>query len=296
VDIRREQGRAATAATGSDRLPPTPPDAADALAILEAGGVRLAPSGQVDPDTPEGPVDDVPRRKLGYWTPADRPGRGRGRVQLRLYEDADAAHAAYLRRRTAGEQELIWPPVWPLLVARYGRLLLEARASRDEAHSTVWAAIDALGEPDERWLTDQLPIPADGLCGTVLATRVSVPAPLSIGTAALVGDNPATIEHIAGYLNDEHDRARVLATNLEQHSILMLHGLADMAGVLQAQVRELADSPQHERRYALELELDEPRFSTAVVLTIDAMPVRPTEIILTGLGRGKGPTFRVFSR
>jgi hypothetical protein len=294
VDMRREQGRAAAAATAPDRLPPTAQDAAEALAILDAGGVRLAPSGEIDPDTPGPFAEDAPRRKLGYWTPVDHSRSGR--VQLRLYADADAAHAAYLRRRTEAEEQIVWPPVWPVLVARYGRLLLEARASRDDAGGAVWAAIDALGDPDEHWLSDRLPVPAAGLRGTVLATRIPVSRPLSGGrTAAFIGDSPATVERIAGYLDNEQDRARVLATDLDRQSVVMLYGMADLAGVHEARVRELADSPEHEPRHALELHLDGLCPSAAVVLALDAMPVRPTEVILTGPGfTNKGRSIPAF--
>jgi hypothetical protein len=303
VDVRLDQLRAAGVSTGLDEPAPVPPDASRVLQVLRANRVEVEPAIGDDEEIPPSVARDFqaePSRQIGHWLSGNYLNRRQ--VQVRLFADEAAAHAGYLARRALQEQVREWPfDQWLCRVQRHGRLVIElarpaaerARPVISDMHLTTRAeqetAFAQLGEPDQAWSTDNLPILAEGDGGRVLATCVALPP--GYGSAGVdVGADDTGLHRIAALVDDEDARQQILAVDVDRQYVLMIVGVCRVDGVTSTRMVELASPAGQAPRYRWEMTIDGLRRTPAVVIAVDKPPQWPTEAVVHHPGAGRTPT------
>jgi hypothetical protein len=307
VDLRIDRARVTGIAKRIGEPAPAPPDVARVVEVLMANGIKLEPYAGIDDDFPAGVHVWIDRdfqaqqsRKIGHWASANRFNRDH--IHVRGYADEDAAHVGYLLRRAVHEHVTERGLVdWTRRVARFGRVVVDlARSPTISGPSPIpppgymtldqqLRALAALGEADEAWSTDALPMIADSTDGTVLCRGVV----LSNGYASRaiqVANDDDGLRQMAMQIGDEDDRERVLNVNPETHTVLLIHGVADAERVPRARMQSLASPPGKDPKYLLDLTVEGLRWTPAVVVVIDKLPQHPTEAVLRHPGAGDART------
>jgi len=301
VDARLDQARAAAHVS----RPPSPGAAAGVLEAFETNGIRLVSRSRTDtyPAHPEW-TPQTPHHKIAHWVSSGF--QDREQVQVRLFADDDGAHSLFLARRAWYEHQDGGIGRAEQLLARFGPVLVEiVRMHRDHLHPVthVWQpeiqdaqdrALALLGDADEAWSSQDRPMLGEIGRGTVLARRVSLP--LGYGTdGVFAGTDRAGVERIADLVEDEDARARIRAVDTDRQTVLMLCGIADAQDVNRAGTYEIAAPPGADPRYLLEVSVDGVRYAPAVVIAVDKVPVRPTEVHLYRADGGSPNQYPVYS-
>ncbi len=311
LDAKADQVRVATLNRHAGAHAPIGPDVAGVIKVLASNGIELKPHPDVDNDLPAGiyvPIDRDfqarPSQKVGHWSSVNR--RNRREVQVRAYADDAAAHVGYLLRRSVHEHiELAGQIEWTRYVARHGRVVVDLARHPgqgspvpDPRRMTLQQhrdALAALGRPDESWSTEDLPIISDTEGGSVVCQRIALPN-AHADRAVQVATDSDSLRRLAVLVDDEHDRQKVLDIDPETHTAFMIHGVASADRITRARMQELASPPGSEPKYLLDLSVEELRWTPAVVVVIDKLPERPTEVVIRQPGAHLAPLtpFRVY--
>ena len=94
-------------------------------------------------------------------------------------------------------------------------------------------------------------------------------------------------------VRDPADRERLLSTDTDRHTVLMMMGVSDVDRVTGARLHELAAPPGEGPQYRVEIDTEGIRWTAAVVVAIDKLPARPTEAAVHNVGFSQPATFGV---
>jgi hypothetical protein len=301
VEAKAWQARRAAPDEDAGETVPVGADVTHAIELLVSQGIELEPHTGVDDDVPAGGAGRIdpafqalPSRKVGHWSSTNTYNYHQ--VQVRAYADAGAAHVGYLVRRAVYER--VPDERWAestRIVARHGRLVVDLARHpvaptvdlTRYTHVTLQQQRDALallGEPDESWSSDALPIIADVEGATVAAQGIVLPH--SSGRAVRVVTDHEGLQRLAELITDEHVRQQVLDIDPDTHTAVLVHGIAGANRLTRAHIQELASPPGYEPAYLLSLTIEGLRWTSAVLFVIDKLPVRPTEAVLHHPGAG----------
>jgi hypothetical protein len=258
----------------SETEPVVDPRVKALLDRFEQLGVTLVPS-------PEGsPVVGVAdaRSILGVWHyPEKYSGFPPFHVSL-LSHEAIAAHH-YLRLRSDADR--IHPDV------HVGLFRFEAAVVRIEWHAWVvlpdgpreeelWALVDGLGDPDERWTSLEPPLFTGA--GEVLARRVRTTPTHPHQVRMVVAHDHRTLGRLSPMILDESVRADVESVDLRSQIVLLVNGVAEPGELLQLTMREFVSigtyDPAHPS-FKIELVLEEAVAGVGSILVIDRPPHVP---------------------
>lgn len=157
-----------------------------------------------------------------------------------------------------------------------------------EAAVAALAAPDRLGPPDESWASAEAPtavVPA-----AVLATRVLLD-PATAGThlaeSVHVARTPAEQADLVALLADDEARAAVAAVSTDEHSIVLVRGLADVARASEAVLRphvEVDRETGPRRTHQLTLHTEGATCGYASVLVVGHLPRPPQRAVIEDPG------------
>jgi hypothetical protein len=146
-------------------------------------------------------------------------------------------------------------------------------------------ALAVLGDPDESWSTDDLPLVTDAAVDVPFGPRIALDN--AIDKVLQIATDRDGLERLAALVDTDEDRRTLLEVDPETHAALLIQGVADAARITYVRLRELAVPPGRDPKYLLDLAVEGVRWIPGVIAIIDKLPLRPTEAVLRPAdGRG----------
>lgn len=258
--------------------PPIDSRVQDLLDRFERAGAVLVPFTGATVEA----VD--PRSVLGQWLfPKHYLGMPPLRVVLLSDEDIAAHH--YLRLRSDLDR------INPLIhsgILRFGATVVRLEWSplvpqppEGIGHEDLWALVERLGEPDERWTSLETPLFTGR--GEVTARRVRTPFTSHLDIGAVVAYDRPSLARLAETILDDDARVVVEAVDPRSQMVLLVHGipeLGDVTGVAMRQTVALSTWEPGKSEFKVELSVEPPTGGIASVVVVDRPPHVPTMLEL----------------